>query len=302
MDFEKGKIWFGTPWNMEWIDCTLRGTDVSPQNWNASGTFLSGGGYALNSAGSHREYQFEWKGASSLEAASKMQLYASGFYSLSQSPLLYHVDPMMLKGNFAPPILSQPWTMAEKSPSGVTKTPMGKISDRSITPGIYRRVEIEAPTTPPTELSSRGVFIPYIPGKVIRLRASVTGTGDTGVYYREFRSSGSTLGPEVRIPSGAGVALDWSSRGYSATGVFVYFQGGFTLSGMFVGLEEVFHKAFRVNGQVVTLVDPVLASAGLGNTGTRMVGMPTQIINSTATHEGQIGYAVTLKEVGAWFQ
>ena len=32
------KMWFGTEYKMQWIDCPLQGADVSPMGWSAEGT------------------------------------------------------------------------------------------------------------------------------------------------------------------------------------------------------------------------------------------------------------------------
>jgi hypothetical protein len=93
------KFWFGTESRMDWFATPLQGADSSPSAWGADGTLLNGGGWALNSWGSHKRYTYEWPASSSRETAQKMKSYRDGTYGRG---LLYFLEPTIFTTNVLP--------------------------------------------------------------------------------------------------------------------------------------------------------------------------------------------------------
>lgn len=88
-----------------WFRTPNRGADMSPQGWGADGTLLNGGGYALNSWGSHKRYTFEWPSSSSRDEAQFMKSLSDGTYGRG---LIYFVTPDILRKNILPARVADP--------------------------------------------------------------------------------------------------------------------------------------------------------------------------------------------------
>ena len=92
-------MWFGTKDYARFIETPLTGAEVSPAAWSASGTLLNGGGYALNSFGSHKEYNFSWRQSSARESAQLMKSFFDGSFGRGK---IYFQDPLTLTTNVLP--------------------------------------------------------------------------------------------------------------------------------------------------------------------------------------------------------
>lgn len=279
------KMWLGTQHHAQWVDAPLSGAEMSPEGWGADGTYLSGGGFVRQSQDSHRQYIFEWSGASSRESAEIMQAYRDGVYSMSPNDLIYFVDPLIYDRNILPKRWAQPGILAPIT--DVTYSSVGYLSVKPtpsnlVTGGMpVRGASVVSPFETAsafgqvTEPRQGCVFIPVPEGKTVSVRSWEEGNSSNGLFVRELRNNGTWDAPDKVIGS------------HSVSGVRGFLLGS-------VG-EFDFYGARAVVGSTV----PDEWSPGLGHSGCRFVGNPTWTANS-GVHGGQIGYAATLKEVGDW--
>lgn len=83
------KVWFGPENHLTQIPAPHSDLDASSVGFSASGTYLNGGGYEIDSPYAHREYNFSWPSLTTEEAYGIAQ-FASGIYS---NDVLYYLDP-----------------------------------------------------------------------------------------------------------------------------------------------------------------------------------------------------------------
>src|SRR5690625_6170721 len=114
------KFWFVTMRHFQWIGVPPRGAERGSESWWTEGTYLAGGGFVRQSQDSHRQYIFEWSGASSRESAEVMQSYRDGVYSKTHSDLIYFIDPLIYSRNVLPKRWAQPGLLAPDSGSAAT--------------------------------------------------------------------------------------------------------------------------------------------------------------------------------------
>lgn len=278
------KFWFGTQHHAQWIDTPLRGADMSPEGWGTSGTLLSGGGYAFNSPDAHKNYIFEWSGASSRNAAETLQAYRDGVYSMSPRDLIYFQDPLNYDRNVLPKRWAHPGILATReeeilTPLGDVKpvsSPSGFVSDgvplkgAEITGGDLSEFNT-------SELPGRyRIWVPVPQGMTLTIKSWVTGdSSGNGLYVRPLNASGN-WGSSLRVENSGQVISGVQGVLLGIVGKFNFFGARATLKG--------------TNDHWVP---------GSGNSGCEFVGSPTWIAN-TGVNGGQIGYAATLKEVGDW--
>ena len=161
------KMWFGTEYKMQWIDCPLQGADVSPLGWSAEGTLLNGGGYAKHSWASHRNYVFEWRQSSAKLMAQTMHNYRDGVYGRG---LIHFVDPLTMDFNVLPKQWAYPALMA-----GEANNPFLRGTALSTTPTTTNtfNLPIQGAVVPLGSLSgfraADSVFIPRPENKVLQL-------------------------------------------------------------------------------------------------------------------------------------
>lgn len=311
------KMWFGTFSHMQWIDCPLRGVDMSPSGWGSDGTYLSGGGYAFGSPDSHRDYIFEWRGTSSVEDAQIVHSYRNGVYSDTPHDLIYFQDPNNLRRNLLPARWANPSMnlgssgfasslVKDQAPFGVVEpvvTPAGRVAE-----GLPRRgvkvLESRYTTANPPDRPGRGaIFVPVQPSTrgVNAIRFLVNGSGfssGNGVYGRAVLTDG-TLHTPTQLTSI--FASDWAykdnDRFSQQAGMLLYCVGsGFELYGMTALYRQLDGEEIYPVGTSVTKYP---WAPGTGNSGCSFVGNPT-FVNTSGVDDGQVSYAATLKETGDW--
>lgn len=101
----RNAFWFGTEEKMTWMPTPNRGAQTGGSGWSAEGTTLNGGGFQLNSFGSHRQYIFEWPSTSSAKMAQLMKSYADGSFGRG---LIYFIDPLIYTTNVLPAMWADP--------------------------------------------------------------------------------------------------------------------------------------------------------------------------------------------------
>lgn len=100
----------------KWVKTPLTPLERNQVKWGSSGTYLSGGGYAVNSATSHYEISAQWMGTQD-ELDPIIE-------SLEHGEDFHMVDPFARK-NILPEWLANPWYMAQDAPSFTTTRPSG---------------------------------------------------------------------------------------------------------------------------------------------------------------------------------
>ena len=278
-------MWFGTMHHSEWISPPLAGADMSPQGWNTEGTLLSGGGYSFNSPDSHRQYIFEWSGASSREAAETMQRYRDGVYSLSPRDLVYFHDPLTYSRNVLPKRWAHPGVLGVNDFEG--NSPLGRVKPVSTPPELLglglplRGARVTSRTLTEfnnlTEPRAGAVWVPLPEGMTLNIRAwTGQDSGNNGLYLRTRTFSNSW-----------NFAQKVGQAPLQVSGVRGFLLGT-------VGSFELFGARAYIGAP-----DSPAWLPGSGHSGCAFVGNPTWAANS-GVNGGQVGYAATLREVGDW--
>ncbi|MGO2150805.1 MAG: hypothetical protein ACTH32_06345 [Microbacterium gubbeenense] len=296
------KMWFGTEDHMEWIDTPLSGADVSAEGWGVGGTLLNGGGWGAQSFGGHKNYNFSWSNASARQSASKMEAYRRGSYGRGliyfHDPLTYDTnilpahwaDPSSAIGGEAPSLVRNANPVAAPVPSNNLELPVL---------GAKYTISQLVPTGYPGK--ARSLFIPVPPGYNLRISAVYESTSTSaGVYWAPATAAGvgtvrrlapvapgaspSTFPATLLTPGSAGVRI-WAGR--SGTG------GTVTLYGI---VARLIPKARDVSNAPAR---KGRWAPGDGHSGTIFQGFPTRT-NLSGVNGGQVGYAATFREVGAW--
>lgn len=105
----------------KWVKTPLTPLERNQVKWGSSGTYLSGGGYAVNSATSHYEISAQWMGTQD-ELDPIIE-------SLEHGEDFHLVDPFARK-NILPEWLANPWFMSKDAPSFTTTRPAGASNRR----------------------------------------------------------------------------------------------------------------------------------------------------------------------------
>src|SRR5690625_2907091 len=212
-------MWFGTQHHSEWINAPLRGAEMTPESWGTEGTYLSGGGFVRQSQDSHRQYIFEWSGASSRASAETMQAYRDGVYNKTPADLLYFIDPLMYNRNILPKRWAQPGILttpgeAEYSPIGVVTpvdTPVSMLGNQRV-PLVG--AQVSSPITSLGGLNAitspgvGSVWVPIPEGETLTVIAWTGNpvTTDSGLYLKAQSTGGSWRSPEHVGPHGVTVS------------------------------------------------------------------------------------------------
>lgn len=310
-------LWFGTRERAEWFPTPLSGADVSPDGWSADGTLLNGGGFALNSFGSHKTYSFEWKGTSARETAQKMQSFASGSYGRG---LIYFQDPLTYKTNVLPAQWADP-SLAEGY-EGVSLVygvepiiePQGR--DRRNFP-TRAATYVMNNTIEGFRGKDEALFIPIPEGHLLAVGAAYESTGTGGVYLGNALSSSSGIsGNPILVED----ITDGTRTGVGTTSdllvnTFIAPSSSSPGAYLWIGKSELGPASVTLKALIARIVTPEEAAhfsdpsaplwsrgewvGGQGNSGCRFLGRPTYI-NNTGVDGGQISFAATFKEVGSW--
>ena len=296
------KMWFGTKEHLEWIDTPLSGADVSSAGWEANGSLLNGGGWGYASFGGHKNYNFSWSNASARAAASKMEAYRRGSYGRG---LIYFHDPLTYDTNILPAHWADPsMALGGEAPSLVP----GKFPVDIATPANTlnlpirgARYDFESGDDRGYPGESKSLFIPVPPGYNLRMSAAyVAQNTNLGVYWAGVSAVG--VGPATRL---APSQLEDPSS-FPAT----LLTPGLTGVRIWVGRSDTSTGALSLYGMVARLIpaprDVTSAPArqgkwapGDGHSGCVFSGFPTRV-NLSGVNGGQVGYAATFREVGAW--
>lgn len=289
-------FWFGTEEHMEWFATPNQGADSSPQAWGAEGTLLNGGGWGMNSWGSHKQYTYEWPQSSSPETAQKMKSYRDGTYGRG---LLYFLEPGIYRTNVLPAHWADPsMAIGAEAPSLVYNVePSSVLTSNSSQMGLPVQSayypSLGAPGGIATVESS--VFIPIPPGYTLHMGAYYSATGTGAVFVTPVNNNG-TWGSAVVLTAQSNASTDLVTEEFS------------DLRGirLWVGRSTSVNSTLTLTALIGKLVEtgkPVDVSGGWiggqGHSGCRFSGTPSYVTNSPV-EGGRVGFAATFKEVGSW--
>ena len=296
------KMWFGTRENMQWIDTPLSGADVSPQTWTAGGTLLNGGGWQKNAEGSHKTYNYSWRNSSTRQTAQLMQSYRDGDYGTG---LIYFVDPLTYNTNILPKGWASPHLTTNGGyPSLVPGTTPVRVP-LSWAPGSQNGhnsypsgwASYALPTGVQTEFHR--LFVPIPEGFSLFLGAVYNSTASVAIRGRRVHRDGST-GPEFTVEHtpvyDARVCTQEIVAG-DDVGVELYVgkSGPNSASIDIKAITARVQPSFKAPAAIES--GPWVG--GQGHSGVRFDGAPTYI-EYNGVGGGQVGYAATFREVGAW--
>ena len=269
---------------------------MSPEGWGTGGTLLSGGGYQSNSWGTHKNYTFEWSGASSLEAAQLMKSYRDGTYGRG---LIYFIDPLTYERNVLPARLADlSMAVGDESASLVynaSPTPLSSgatvASGLPIGGALYNLGSVAANIR-----ANESTFIPIPAGYTLHLTAMYSATGTGGIFATPQVSKG-VLGTTARLTANAVSATSPASHAFhstNASGVRIWLGRTSTAASTV--------SAYAMIGRLVKTGRPAPTGpwvGGMGHSGARFSAPPTYTANN-GVGGGQAGYAASFREVGSW--
>lgn len=204
------KMWFGTRESMRWIDVPLSGADSSPEAWGADGTTLNGMGWAANSRGSNKVYQYEWAQSSTRRDAQIMRSYFDGTFGRG---LIYFIDPLAYDTNILPARWADPSiTVGLEGPSlvyGVTPTAAPASATTNDYPAFRTTFNLSG-VAAGFRGPNHALFVPIPEGYTLLLGAAYTSTGTGGVFASPAQVSGA--GTAVKLtqldPAGTDLVRD----------------------------------------------------------------------------------------------
>jgi len=294
------KLFFGTENRMVFFPTPLSGAASSPVGLESGGNLVNGGGYQNNSFGSHKQYIYEWSGASAREAAQLMKSYADGTYGRG---LIYFTSPLSYGVNVLPSFWADPsMGLGYEGASLVygvdatsVPTPEWIVNELPILSAYYDLTGYASGWRG----KEQAVFVPIPTGYILSVGAFYSNTGTAGVFYRTQSTSGG-LGEATKIDpldNDSSVVVDTDISGPDINGVWIYVgkssttASTITLSGMVARLR------------IATASQSTISSGpwvgGQGHSGCRFIGKPTYVEN-TGVNDGQVGFAASFREVGHW--
>jgi hypothetical protein len=319
-NYNPREMWFEVDGGWRgWFKAPISGADSSPQNWGADGTLLNGLGYAVQSWGSHRLYQYEWGASSTRQEAQFIQALANGTYGRG---LVHFIEPTLYDQNILPARVADPSMAVDDEGASLVDgiDPEGVFTSNwetnllPITSAYYNLLPAAAGYRGDTEAT----YIPIPEGYTLYLGAFYSAMGSGGIFAREVLDNGvdgddiplTALGNDSAVVTAdtfsgiRGVRLWLGKTASGAASVTVagmiarlvrnsvldggpesgYGEGGYG--------EEVYGGSF-VPGWLTA--GPWVP--GGGNAGCRFIGKPTFETN-TGVRGGQVGFSATLREVG----
>lgn len=289
---DRTKMWFGTQGHMGWIPTPQTNADVSAISHDDSLDLINGGSLQRGSYGSHRVYQFAWANTSSRAAAQRMMSYRNGTYGRG---LVYFVDPLTYGLNVLPPFVADPsLALGFEAPTlvdNIDPTPITGLNTAML-PNMGALYTIPASYD---QSAVKKLWVPIPTGMTAYFCAWFTVTGGANLSYDVTDDTGAVKSTINLSPFTTGLPTVYSIDSTSAGGVNLYVRYSGTSA-----------STISLYGIMMTLVDskdaaPDLGvwSGGTGHSGCRFSGYPT-LVNYNGVNGGQVGFAATLKETGAW--
>lgn len=300
---DRRQMVFGTQRYLQMIEAPLRAADESPDGWSVDGTLLNGGGYALNSFGSHKTYTYEWRGTSAPEVAQTMKSYADGTFGRE---MIYFINPVTYKRNVLPAQWADPSMTLNYEGTSLVYGVEGEATPTSnfaLNRLPVTSVHYNLNSTP---FGYRGpadsVFVPGVESSVTYIGAMYQSTGSGGIYMSLVNANDDVL-LTIRLPE-----IGNSEQAILTSG-YVTGQGGSVGIRLWIGREDaspgtVTVSALSARVYPITVSDPAVLNGpwvgGMGHSGVRFLGKPTFVTNSAVIGDGQVGFAASFIETGSW--
>lgn len=311
IDVEGGwRGWFKTP---------LSGANSSPQGWGTDGTLLNGGGYAINSFGSHKRYQYEWGASSTRQEAQFMKSLSDGSYGRG---LIHFIEPTLYDQNILPARVADPSMAIDDEgaslvygydPTGVPTSNWEK-NLLPMTSAYYNLSAVEAGYRG----ASDSVYVTIPDGYTLFLGGFYTYTGSGGVFVKPVNPDGSE-GATKRLTALNNNSNVLTSDSFTGVrGVRIWLgklspgSASVTLAaliGRLIMNETLYAEYGYGEGgygeePYGSIIIPAWLTSGpwiggMGHSGCRFVGKPT-FVSNTGVGGGQVGFAATFAEVGSW--
>lgn len=297
-------LWFGTEELMQWLPAPLSGAETSPTGWAAEGVLLNGGGFAANSFGSHKRYQYAWSDASARQTAQTMKSYADGTYGRG---LIYFQDPLTFDTNVLPAMWADPSmgigmegaSLVYGVQATSVATPNRALNNLPVNSAVYNLDSIATGFRGKTQ----AVFIPVPQGYDLYLGAFYSATGTGGVYYCTQSTAGVISAP-TQLTALSGTFTPILNRLVS---------GSSTLAGvwLYVGKSSAVASTVTLSAMAGRLIKTSASApdrttlqtgpwiGGQGHSGTRFAGKPTYV-EYNGVGGGQVGFAASFIEMGSW--
>lgn len=320
-----------------WFLCPNSGADSSPEAWGADGTLLNGGGYALNSWGSHKVFQYSWPDSSSRQDAQFIKSLADGTYGRG---LIHFIEPTLYDQNILPARVADPSMAVDDEgaslvygydPEGVP-TSGWETNMLPLTSAYYNLFGAAAGYRG----ASDSVYVPIPDGYTLYVGAFYSETGSGGIFARPVNLNGSE-GTDVKLTLQANNASQIVTDGFSGVrGIRLWLgktasgaatvtataliarlirtdrittpeQGGIDPDSLGYGLDAYGQTGYGgyesyspagFTAQYLRLIKGPWIG-GMGHSGCRFVGKPT-FSSNTGVNGGQVGFAATFREIGSW--
>ena len=288
---DRDKLWFGTEGRMKWFRTPNAGADTSPQGWSSGGVTINGDGYEFSSFGSHKVYQYSWKGSSSRRVAQEMKSYADGTYGRE---LLYFVDPTIYDLNVFPAKWADPSMSigyeGNSLVAGVSPTSVPTVqnsNDLPVSSAEYNLTSVAAGFRGKME----AVYLPLPEGCTLLLGAIYSSTGTGGVYYSPVLNTGAIAGPQKLTPLSSSSAEVANTEVSDVRGVWLW-VGKLTPGISSVTLTALTARIAKPSAATAPLREGPWIG-GMGHSGCRFSGKPTFVENGP----DWTGFSATFKEV-----
>lgn len=311
MDVEDGWAgWFRTP---------NSGADASPVGWGADGTFLNGGGYAQNSFGSHKRYQYAWPDSSTRQEAQFMKSLSDGTYGRG---LIHFVEPTIYDQNILSARVANPSIAVDDEGATMVygQTPLSVPTSNwqaNLLPATSARYDL---TNVPAGYRgiADSVYVPIPEGHTLFMGAFYSTTGAASVYARTILADGS-VGEDVPLTKinntdpfttvdsfseirGIRLWIGKTNSRVATITITALIARLIRTESILVdgaGYEEGNYGEEPYGGVIIP--DRIISApwvGGMGHSGCRFVGKPTFVTN-TGVNGGQVGFAATFQEVGS---
>lgn len=303
-----------------WFKTPNRGADGSPVGWGVDGTLLNGGGYAHNSFGSHKRYQYAWPDSSTRQEAQFMKSLADGTYGRG---LIHFIEPTLYDQNILPARVADPSMAIDNegaslvygyNPTAVATTDW-QTNLLPITSALYDLTNV----TPGYRGTPDSVYVPIPEGYTLYLGAFYSATGSGGIFTRNVLADGreeSDVLLNPIDPNSSVIAVDTFS---GVRGIRLWL-GKYSTGAASVTATALIARLIRTDRILIedagyaegryglepyggvltpTHIDSGPWVGGMGHSGCRFVGKPT-FVSNTGVNGGQVGFAATFQEVGSW--
>lgn len=326
MAWFRKKMWLAVEGGWQgWIDTPNSGADASATGWNTDATFLSGGGYADRSWGTHKRYAFEWSAASSRQAAQFMQDLRNGSHGTG---LIRFIEPTLYDTNVLPARIASPALITEDEGDYALRNARPRVTDVSVSRSVAlprRAATWDLPAGETGRDAGVGFLIPVPEGYDLAIGAIYTTSGPGRFQTGLFVSQG---GQDDMVPASDGSdefiikqdsvfsrdtwARIWVGKTTTAPSsisvsaiVARYIPKGKRYSILRPGYgygDQPYGEGPYGGVRLTTAFNKLRREpwiGGMGNSGVEFNGVPT-LTHNTGVDGGQVGFAASFIETGAW--